>query len=250
MKIVSWNILQGGGKRSPDIVDTLRQLEADVLALQEFRHGNSKPVLQQGFDDLGYEGRLLPEPAGLKTGASSGKTLNTVGLVSRYPIEGEVLLPDGAATVDAALAIRANVSIIDADVEDINFVVVHLPHKQKQLPYFKMLLSLPKDLLHGHTVLIGDFNCGIPFEDSETKSFHATQQFQSLLSQGWIDAWRTRNPKAREFTWVSSRKGNGFRYDHALVSPALNERINSINYLHEPRERGISDHSVLVLDID
>ena len=250
MKIVSWNILQGGGRRSPDIVNTLKQLDADVLAIQEFRHGNSKPVLLQGFDELGYEGRLLPEPESLATGESSGKTLNTVGLVSHYPIEGEVLLPPGADKVEAALAIRANVSIIDADVEDINFVVVHLPHKQKQLPYFEMLLSLPAELLEGHSILIGDFNCGIPFEDSETKSFHATRQFQSLLSQGWIDAWRSRNPKAREFTWVSSRKGNGFRYDHALVSPALNERINSIDYLHEPREQGFSDHSVLVLDID
>ena len=82
MKIVSWNILQGGGSRSPDIVATLKQLEADVLAVQEFRHGNSKPVLLQGFDELGYESRLLPEPESLATGAPSGKTLNTVGLVS------------------------------------------------------------------------------------------------------------------------------------------------------------------------
>jgi len=251
MRIVSWNILQGGGRRTPDILETFSDLNADVLVLQEFRHGKNKPVFINAFDDMGYQSCVLPEPStSLAGGSTSTRALNCVGMVSRYPLMGEILLPSGSKGVSAALALQGHITIIDSDVPDINIVAVHLPHKKKQPPYFDALLSLPANSRADHSIIIGDFNCGIPFEDSVTKSFSATRQFQALLSQGWIDAWRSRNPKAREFTWVSSRTGNGFRYDHALVSPALNDRIVSIKYLHAPREQGISDHSLLVVDID
>jgi len=38
--------------------------------------------------------------------------------------------------------------------------------------------------------------------------------------------WRSRNPDAREFTWISAKRRNGFRYDHALATPALDKRIS------------------------
>lgn len=252
MRIVSWNILQGGGRRCSAILDTLAQLDADVVALQEYRHGRTSRQLLAGFSDLGFDNQLLPEPEGSTDGnrTTSPGSINTVGLLSRYPIDGKVLLPAGVDRVDAPLALRATITIIDKDVVDIDLVVVHLPHKRKQLPYFETLLGLPADMRAAHSLLIGDFNCGIPFEDSETKSFPATRQFQTLLSQGWVDAWRRRNPQTREFTWISSRKGNGFRYDHALVSSAFDKRIRDVRYEHSPREQGISDHSVLVIDID
>jgi len=245
VRILSWNILQGGGRRSRDIIDTLASLDADVIALQEFRHGKSKGLLLDGFNELGYEHQYLPEPTG-----NDATTANSVGLISRYPIEDGVVLPVDESSANAPLAIKATVSIIDSDAPDIEIVVVHLPHKQKQLPYFDTLQNLPASMRSEHSLLIGDFNCGIPFEDSETKSFHATQQFQSLLAKGWTDAWRSRHPDAREFSWVSVRKGNGYRYDHALVSEPLNERIGSVFYEHEPREKRISDHSVLLVDLD
>jgi len=251
MRIVSWNILQGGGRRTAGIIQTLSELNADAIALQEFRHGNSKATLTHAFDDMGFQNQLLPEPSLPESGSTgSTKTLNSVGLISRYPLEGNTLMPSGSSRVPATLALQGKIFIIDSELPDINIVVVHLPHKKKQPPYFDALLNLPARIQQDHSLIIGDFNCGIPFEDSDTKTFSATHQFQALLSQGWVDAWRSRNPKAREFSWISSRKGNGFRYDHALVSPALNERISAIRYLHAPREHGISDHSMLVMDLD
>ena len=68
----------------------------------------------------------------------------------------------------------------------------------------------PRDL-NENNLIIGDLNIGIPFEDSETKSFEYTQLFQQLLRDGWIDAWRSRNKDKREFTWISTKQKNGFR---------------------------------------
>ena len=97
---------------------------------------------------------------------------------------------------------------------------------------------------------MGDFNCGIPLIDSETKTFYATHLFQQLLSVGWHDTWRERNPDAREFTWVSTRKSNGFRYDHALASSAVNELILDVRYDHAVRQEKVSDHSLLLIDLN
>jgi len=242
MRILSWNILQGGGRRLDNILATLESHQADIIALQEFRHSSSKLRLISGLEELGFSHNYIPD--------TKDATTHTVALFSYYPIDCKALTPDPANTTDAVLAVKANVSIIDSEAPDIDLITLHLPHKQKQLPYFKSLQNLTPELKDRHAIMIGDFNCGIPFEDSETKSFYATQQFQSLLSQGWTDAWRSRNPEIREYTWVSSRSGNGFRYDHALVTAGLDQRICDIKYDHEPREAGFSDHSLLLVDIE
>ena len=132
----------------------------------------------------------------------------------------------------------------------LNVLAAHLPHKQAQIPYFSAMLDLPADWLTGYSMIIGDLNCGIPFEDSQTKTFYATHLFQQLLHNGWCDAWRVRHPDIQEFTWLSTRKGNGFRYDHALVSSLTDESISLVRYDHSVRLQKISDHSSLHLMLD
>ncbi|HSV42525.1 MAG TPA: hypothetical protein VLH13_03840, partial [Methanomassiliicoccales archaeon] len=51
----------------------------------------------------------------------------------------------------------------------------------------------------------------------------------------------------REYSWYSS-KGNGFRLDHVLATPYLDRPVWA-KYSHQERERGLSDHSVLIFDI-
>ena len=67
---------------------------------------------------------------------------------------------------------------------------------------------------------------------------------------GWVDAWRDRNPEGREFTWFSPRPDqNGFRLDHAFLSPTLASRLRDVRYDHSTRESHASDHSALVVDL-
>ena len=65
---------------------------------------------------------------------------------------------------------------------------------------------------------------------------------------GFRDVWRDRNPETREFSWFSHRQ-NGFRIDHAFFSPRLAGRVRGIGYAHGARESGVSDHSMLVVDV-
>jgi len=52
-----------------------------------------------------------------------------------------------------------------------------------------------------------------------------------------------------EFSWVSPRTGNRFRYDQVLASPAFNQRVIAARYDHAPREAKYSDHSLMIVDL-
>lgn len=236
LRILSWNILHGGGTRCNQILSAIEEYDPDIISLQEFRHGSSKPALLDGLKSLGLETVYAPE--------TSSARENSLIIATRMPMTAESF-PDDSIP---AKAIKACIEV--SPVIELNLIAVHFPHKKAQIPLFNALLELPQAWLDGHSMLVGDFNCGIPLIDSETKTFYATQMFQQLLSDGWHDAWRERNPNAREFTWVSTRKSNGFRYDHALVTSALSEMILGVRYDHVVREEKASDHSLMIIDVD
>ncbi|MFK5923786.1 MAG: hypothetical protein QM496_16535 [Verrucomicrobiota bacterium] len=125
-----------------------------------------------------------------------------------------------------------------------------VPSQDYKRPVFDFLLKLPEKYLMEDTMLIGDLNTGRHYEDEEGATYVSAHQFDALLEQGWIDSWRIRNPDAREFTWFSRGYNNGFRLDHTLVSPAMNERITDVKYSHTEREAGVTDHSLMVVDVD
>jgi exonuclease III len=235
MKILSWNILHGGGKRAHEILKVIAKEDPDIVTLQEFRHGSSKTVLLEGLANMGLDEQYAPETASARD--------NSVIIASKYNFQATIF-PRG--TEPPARAVRA----FFPDLAELNLIAAHLPQKAKQPPYLHALIDLDKDFLAENSLIIGDLNCGIPFEDSETKSFEHTFLFQQLLRDGWVDAWRSRNKEKREFTWISTKQKNGFRYDHALASKSVNNVITEVKYDHDVRLNGISDHSLLILEAD
>ena len=235
MKILSWNILHGGGKRALDILEAIEEEQPDIVTLQEFRHGSSKQILLDGLNEMGLDEQFVPD--------TNSARENSLIIASSYNFQATVFPKDSELP---ARAIRA----FFPDLAELNLIAAHLPQKAKQPPYLHALNDLDKTFLEENSVIIGDLNVGIPFEDSETKSFEHTFLFQQLLRDGWVDAWRSRNKDEREFTWISTKQKNGFRYDHALVSSCLNNKISDMRYNHEVRLNKLSDHSYLIVEMD
>jgi exonuclease III len=243
MRILSWNILHGGGSRTSSILEAIARHDPDLLTLQEVRDAEGRHPLLQGLDELGFRHRVLSP--------TSSPRENGVLVAARRPFQAAPF-PDDTASVPhrpagAVYALRCHFDGEGAE-PPLELIAVRFPQKQAQVPLFEALLALPSDWLLGSSLLLGDFNCGIPFEDSDTRTFVCTAWFQQLLCQGWIDAWRRRHPQVREFSWFSRPQGHGFRYDHALVSPELDQRITAVTYDHEVRTEGHSDHSALLLE--
>lgn len=234
MRLLSWNIRQGGGSRRAAIAAAIGALGPDLVCLQEVRRADGVDPLLQGLTQQGLGEHYL---------SCTECGVNSLLIASRWPFHGQ---PSQTAPGRPS----GPVPLLEALLpQDLRLMVVHLPQKQAQVPSFETLLNLPADWLDQPSLLVGDFNCGIPFEDSETRTFACTHLFQELLRQGWVDSWRRRHPREREFSWFSPTKGNGFRYDHALTSPSLDGRLSAIHYVHSLRQAGLSDHSGLWLEI-
>ena len=54
MRLLAWNIRQGGGSRLPRIADALARHEADILVLSEYRGGEAAARLRAALALLGY----------------------------------------------------------------------------------------------------------------------------------------------------------------------------------------------------
>ena len=68
-----------------------------------------------------------------------------------------------------------------------------------------------------------------------------------LPARGWRDAFRALHGyERRDRSWMSTA-GYGYRLDHLIVSPHLDPV--ECDYLHEWRERGLSDHSAIWADV-
>jgi len=234
IRIVSWNILQGGGKRAADIADALRQWKPDVLVCQEFRNGKSSLPVRDACDALDLAHTHISDAEARK---------NTVMLASRFPFE--IQSWDPSLDIDLAFSANINLDSAGTTLSSLSLHAGHIPQKKKQIPYLDYLYKME---VEEYAMIIGDLNCGIPFEDSDTKSFDNTHMFQSLFKRGWTDSWRSRNPTERQYSWVSSR-GNGYRYDHCLCTKQLDKRIENIKYDHEVRESRLSDHSALIVEL-
>lgn len=236
MKILSWNILQGGGRRAEGVVKTIADHAPDIVTLQEFRRGSGEAEIVAGLKKAGLKFIHIPE-----TTASE----NTILMASKYGFDAGPFLPEPNSPLHLLEAYFSK----EALGFELSLIAVHFPQKKAQVPLFKALKDDSKSLLKMNALIIGDMNCGIPLIDSDSKSFYATNYYQDLLHAGWIDSWRSRHPDAREFTWVSARTGNRFRYDQVMASGELDKQIKTISYDHAPREAKFSDHSLIILEL-
>jgi exonuclease III len=65
MRMLAWNIRQGGGSRLARIADAVSRHEADVLVLSEYRGGEAAVRLRAALKTLGYRhATLLAPPPG------------------------------------------------------------------------------------------------------------------------------------------------------------------------------------------
>ena len=236
MKILSWNILQGGGRRAGDIVKTIAAHAPDIVTLQEFRRGSGEAEITAGLKKAGLKFIHIPETEGKE---------NTILIASKFGFDAGPFLPKPNNPLHILEAYFSE-QVLGFEL---SLIAVHFPQKKAQIPLFEALKNDSASLLKMNALIIGDMNCGIPLIDSDSKSFAATHYYQDLLQAGWIDSWRSRHKDAREFTWTSNRTDNRFRYDQILASPDMDKRFKAVSYDHDPRLSKYSDHSLIIAKI-
>jgi exodeoxyribonuclease III len=231
MRLLAWNIRQGGGSRLARITAALAEHDADVLVLSEYRGGDSAERLRAALAALGYSYITAPTPPPGGNGVLIAARRN---FDDGGPINGG--LPEPCRLVRAHFG-------------TLTVYGVYMPNLLKKVPYWQGLIAaLAAGSLQAEALAIGDFNTCRAYVDEPGAIDGCAHFMDEVEAIGFCDLWRRRHPEGREFSWYSTR-GNGFRIDHAFLSPALAARAGAIRYSHEERLSGLSDHSPLLLDL-
>lgn len=234
MRLATWNIRHGGtANRINGIVKAIQALDPDVIVITEFRNKPDVP-LEAILREFGWNWVLTTNPP-------SG--INGILIASRFEM------------LDAGfdqLAPHPQERWLEVRFPKHGFSIsgIHIPgagDKWDKRAYWRDLIAIGKERVTEKHILVGDFNTGRKI-DAEGTPFKYAEFMDELEVQGWVDAFRTQYPDAREFTWYSSA-GNGFRLDYAYLSPGLAPFLASVRHSQGERESKLSDHSPLIFDL-
>lgn len=228
MRIGTLNIRHGGGTRIRKLLSFIENINCDVLVITEYRHNKAGDELRDGLSVLGYancvESVVAPRTNGVLLASRVGLRLinRTAG-------------PSGDEH-----------RLVVAEISNVHIVGVYFPQGAAKRVVFDTLSSIVRGFTDT-TLVIGDFNTGLPHVDESGNTFACAREFEELSTQVLSDLWRSRHPDNREYSWYS-RAGNGFRIDHALGSSTMTAATQQVQYYHECRESGATDHSALVVE--
>ena len=95
---------------------------------------------------------------------------------------------------------------------------------------------------------VGDFNTCRAYVDEAGKFDTLAHYMDRMRRSGFATYGGGATPTGAN-SRGTARRGNGFRIDHAFLSPELAARAGEIRYSHDERLAGLSDHSAMVLDL-
>lgn len=263
MKLISWNV-----NVRRDVVGQVAALATygpDIVALQEVTHPRV-PLFRAAFAAIG-----LPHVAETMSAWTNPDA-------NRYRERGVLLASRWACRplpASPGLALPWPERLLSAQVcapgGDIALHTIYVPTGVRgPEPKLTTLTRLYARLAcHSATprILCGDFNLPqeeqpdgtlVTFAQTRTatgytlpvavwkRRMHAAEglMMRSLADYDLPDVYRQLHGFDRtDASWVAPNSGRGFRLDHVFASRAL--RVRSCRYLHELRERCLSDHSAV-----
>lgn len=232
MRLATWNIRAGGGKRLAAIADSILDANLDVIVLTEFRLKPGQELLerlaQQGFSAT-YE-----EIEG---------NHNCTCIFSKIPLE--------SGTAYRRAKGKHRWTEVGCPQTGLTILGVHMPNPGEEWSrpqFWDQLEHFAKKKAKFPSVILGDLNAALG-EDCQPSVESTKSHILRLTKLGWMDAWRHMNSDSFEYTWYSHRN-NGFRIDYCFVSPGLKARIMKAWHHHAVREDRLSDHSMLIVELD
>lgn len=228
IKILSWNIQQGGGTRIKQILAYINYSSFDIITLSEFQNTNKGTAIRKYLLEQGFAFQAV---------SRNNSSKNSVLIASTIPFN---------STIYKDIDPEYSENIILAEFAEFRLFACYLPHK-KTHQLFDHLIDVANRGLP--CIIAGDLNSGINGLDQKGKSFWYEDDLLTLDRNGIIDIFRVKNGAVKEYSWYS-HQGNGYRYDHILADEKLIPVISACYYEHAVREAKISDHSPMILELD
>ncbi|MEY9840522.1 endonuclease/exonuclease/phosphatase family protein [Streptacidiphilus sp. EB103A] len=243
---MTWNVQHASAERSQRQVAWLAgQPGADVVVLTEVGHGPGGEGLLAALAEHGYTAVLSRSP---DEATYRAVIASRIGELTEIPTGIEVL------------AHRALAASVDLGGQRIAVAGLYVPSRgpkerrnlDKRAFQDAVAAALPALVARfdGPWVVAGDMNVLEPGHKPHYPLFGAWEyDFYAAFGRvGLVDAFRALHPGVVEHSWFG-HGGNGYRFDHAYVSANVTHRVLTCEYLHEPREAGLSDHAALTLTL-
>ena len=255
LRIASYNI-NGINTRLPVLTRWLQEFEPEIACLQELKC-TDEAFPAQVIADLGYSAIWHGQ-----------KSWNGVAILSRVgePVETRRGLPQDPDPSHSRYLEAAVCGLLIGNLYLPNGNPWPGPKFDYKLAWMDRLQAHAADLLASGVpaMLIGDFNV-IPTEQDVYKperwkkdalfSPEAKEKFRELVTQGWTDALHHLHPDERIYTfwhyWRNSfERDAGIRIDHALLSPALTQKLKAAGVDRTPRGwEKTSDHAPMWVEV-
>jgi exodeoxyribonuclease-3 len=248
MKIATWNV-NSIRQREGHVQRWLESCQPDVLFLQEIKCEAS------GFPTLPYHG------LGYTVEVVGQKAYNGVAALARHPFTVTHRALPGLPGGDA------QARYIEIEMQDVTLIGIYAPNGNSRgddgfaykLFWMDCLADRAESLLRDdrQVVITGDFNICPTDEDFARGALPPTdalvrpesrQRFRRMQWMGMTDAVRAIHPHGPVYTFWDYQAGawqrdTGLRIDHALLSPALAERLVAADPDRQERDQPApSDH--------
>ncbi len=250
MKIATWNV-NSIIARLPTALAVLKELDADVVCLQELKCEDHRfPRLE--IEDMGYNVETFGQ-----------KTYNGVAILSKHRvedvtrgvpgfehdqsryIEAVISTPTGAVRVASIYAPNGNPPDTEKFTLKLNFVSALHEHAKALLKNEERIV-----LAGDYNVIPRDEDCWDPRVWQGDALFRPESRggYRALLNLGYSDAYMQTDARGHVYTFWDYQAGawqkdHGIRIDHLLLSPQAADRLESV-MIHK-KARGMekaSDH--------
>jgi exodeoxyribonuclease-3 len=223
MRVLTWNIWNGGEGRLDAIEAVLHEQDADVIALQE---ANDRGAVER-----------LAERLGMELAYGEANNAYAVAWLSRGPIR---------RARNHRLSVLHK-TLLEIEIDGLRLCTTHLsagrtladePHRIDEARAILAEVGMHADLL------VGDFNAVHPDDaigtaPPEEELDHVSRKpIELILEAGFVDCYRTVHPRDRGWTYLARHPWARIDYVFARRAPRSCEVV----------ETDASDHFALVAD--
>lgn len=234
LKILTWNIRQGGKKAIRQIVESLFSYHADLIILTEYKNNEAGVYLISELRRAGWLYIQTSEPPNKENGILIASTYQLKKCASPFSEQygshrwNEVCIPS----------------------LQLFLLGVHVPNVNEtygKLFFWKQIMQYAYQRRNDRAMMIGDFNTARR-DEKKNALLQYSDFIMKLTENGWVDAWKQIHKGKLDHTWFS-HKNNGFRLDYLFLSPKLSNRLAACELSHCEREANFSDHAVLIAEL-
>lgn len=243
MRFVTLNVSGPSAARAGRLLEFLPSLRADVLVLTETRQNQGTAQLLGAYRDSGYAVVAAESMDASERGvAVIQRAGRPISLARDLPADLQHRLVAAELPADQAL------TVVGAYVPSRDASPAKIARKQR---FLAQLTALAGRWADERLVFLGDLNIVSRQHVPRFATFRCWEYdaLEALEHHGLVDAYALLHPGEQAHSWIG-RKGAGYRYDYAFVSAGLVPNLIDCEYVHAPRELGLSDHAAVVLTLD